>query len=92
NSNLGNKLNNTGGTLTGNLTLQKDTPIYEAMVSSTSKGRFIKNAGAGIDYGTELIDISGNVQTNLTVTNGKLRLVKRVDGVITGTVDVASIP
>jgi len=62
------------------------------MVSSTLKGRFIKNAGAGIDYGTELIDISGNVQTNLTVTNGKLRLVKRVDGVITGTADVASIP
>lgn len=92
NTDLTNKLNNTGGTLTGNLTLQKDTPIYEAMVSSTLKGRFIKNAGAGIDYGTELIDISGNVQTNLTVTNGKLRLVKRVDGVITGTADVASIP
>ncbi len=78
--------------MTGNLVVQKDVPIYEMMVNSTTKGRVIKNASASIDYGTELIDIAGNVQTILTVTNGRLRLTKRVDGVITGSVDIANIP
>ena len=92
NSDLGNKLNNTGGVITGNLSIQKNVPIYEMMVSDTLRGRIQKNAGGGIDYGTEIVDVAGNVATTLVITNGKLRLGKRVDGVIVGTVDIASIP
>jgi hypothetical protein len=92
NSDLGNKLNNTGGTLTGNLVLQKEVPIYEMRVNSTLSGRIQKNAGGGADYGTEIVDVAGNVTTTLVITNGKLRLGKRVDGVIVGAVDIASIP
>jgi hypothetical protein len=92
NSDLGNKLNNTGGTLTGNLVMQKEVPIYEMRVNSTLSGRIQKNAGGGADYGTEIVDVAGNVTTTLVITNGKLRLGKRVDGVIVGAVDIASIP
>jgi hypothetical protein len=92
NADLGNKLNNTGGVITGNLSIQKNVPIYEMMVSDTLRGRIQKNAGGGIDYGTEIVDVAGNVATTLVITNGKLRLGKRVDGVIVGTVDIASIP
>lgn len=92
NSDLGNKLNNTGGTLTGNLVMQKEVPIYEMRVNSTLSGRIQKNAGGGADYGTEIVDVAGNVTTTLIITNGKLRLGKRVDGVIVGAVDIASIP
>jgi hypothetical protein len=92
NRDLGNKLNNIGGTLTGNLVMQKDVPIYEMMVSDTLKGRVIKNAGGGMNYGTQVVDISGNTETTLVVSEGRLRLTKRVDGVITGSVDIANIP
>ncbi len=92
NSDLGNKLNNTGGTLTGNLVMLKEVPIYEMRVNSTLSGRIQKNAGGGADYGTEIVDVAGNVTTTLVITNGKLRLGKRVDGVIVGAVDIASIP
>jgi hypothetical protein len=92
NSDLGNKLNNTGCTLTGNLVMQKEVPIYEMRVNSTLSGRIQKNAGGGADYGTEIVDVAGNVTTTLVITNGKLRLGKRVDGVIVGAVDIASIP
>lgn len=92
NTDLGNKLNNIGGTLTGNLVIQKDVPIYEMMVSDTLKGRVIKNAGGGMNYGTQVVDISGNTETTLVVSEGRIRLMKRVDGVITGSVDIANIP
>ena len=92
NSDWGNKLNNTGGTLTGNLVIQKDVPIYEMMVNSNLKGQIRKNANASVDYGTEIVDTNGNVQTTLVIGSGKLRIIKRVDGVQTGYVDIAHVP
>lgn len=92
NSDLTNKINNTGGTLTGNLVMRKDSPIYEMMVNDTTKGQIIKNANSSVDYGTQVVDIAGNVRTSLTVSNGRLRLIKYVDGVQAGYVDIASVP
>jgi hypothetical protein len=92
NSDLTNKLNNAGGTLTGNLVMQKDVPIFEMMVNSSLKGQIRKNAKASVDYGTEIVDITGNVQTTLSIRDGNLRLIKLVNGVQIGYVDIASIP
>ena len=72
--------------------MRKDSPIYEMMVNDTTKGQIIKNANSSVDYGTQVVDIAGNVRTSLTVSNGRLRLIKYVDGVQAGYVDIASVP
>ncbi|MFT4107791.1 MAG: hypothetical protein QM657_18725, partial [Lacrimispora sp.] len=89
-----NKVNNTGGDITGNLIIRKNVPVYMAMVSDTLKGAFLKNANGGTshDYGTQIIDITGNVQTVLVVEAGKLSLIKTVNNIETGRTTIATIP
>lgn len=72
--------------------MHKDVPIYEMMVNDTLKGQIRKNASTSADYGTEVVDIAGDVRTTLVISDGKLRLIKRVNGIQTGYVDIANIP
>lgn len=58
-----------GGTLTGPLTIKHATPSLDLTDTSNTTGgtRILKNAGAGVDYGTYISDISGTDGTRTSL-------------------------
>jgi len=88
---LSNKLDKSGGTLTGNATIKKDIPTFLLEVNEEHSTTLHKNANANVDNGTALIDNTGNVRTILTLKDGAIRLFKQVDGVEVGSKIIAQI-
>ena len=80
-----------GGILDGNVTIQKDTAEIVLKKSDTSGTIIQKNSSDNGDYGSLLVDISGDVMTVLTLRNGQLLMHKHVNGVEIGNTVIAEI-
>ncbi len=88
---IGGYLPKSGGTLTGDVTIEKDIPKSELKVSDELLTVLCKNATTEFNAGTEITDVSGNVRTVLTLKEGSLQLFKYVDNVLAGSVVIAEI-
>lgn len=80
-----------GGMLDGNVTIQKELAEIVLKKSDTSGTIIQKNSSNSGDFGSLIVDISGNVMTVLTLRNGQLLLHKHVNGVEIGNVVIAEI-
>lgn len=90
-SGWGTFLSDGGGMLKGNVTIQKQMAEIVLKESDTRGTILQKSSNDAGDFGSLLVDISGNVMTVLTLQNGKLILHKHVNGVDVGSVVVAEI-
>ena len=90
-SDLDNYLKAAGGVLSGNISIRKPVPEFELVATDTRRSLFHKNATADGDAGTSIIDTSDNVETTLSIQNGKLILRKKVEGIDVGSVVIAEV-
>ena len=83
---------NSGGTLTGDTTIEKPIPQFALRASTTRATIIHKNATEDLDHGTAIIDRSDDVRTLLVIQNGQLKLFKQINGVEVGSKVIAEIP
>ena len=81
----------TGGTLTGDVTMEKPIPQFRLRASETRATTIHKNATEETDHGTAIIDRSDDVRTLLIIQNGKLTLQKQINGTVVGEKTIAEI-
>ena len=84
-------LSKDGGMLNGNVTIQKQMAEIVLKESDTRGTILQKNSNDNGDFGSLLVDISGNVMTVLTLRNGQLLMHKHVNGVEVGNKVIAEI-
>ena len=84
-------LSKNGGVIVGNITIDKYVPAVILDSYDNRRAIFQKNAGDKSDIGTDIIDEGDDSRTILKVQNGKLTLIKQVDGVEVGKKIIAEI-
>lgn len=80
-----------GGAFLGDVSISKYLPTFRLYIDDGKMSAFFKNAADTFDNGTSVTDISGNVQTTLTIQNGQLKLSKIVNGVEVGSKVIAEV-
>ena len=81
----------TGGTVTGDVNIEKPIPQFRLRASETRATTIHKNATEEIDHGTAIIDRSDDVRTLLIIQNGILTLQKQINGTVVGEKVIAEI-
>lgn len=82
---MGGYVSTSGAIMTGDLEIARNGATYRLRVGDKSKSIFQKNANEKDDYGTTVMDTTGDYETILSIQNGKVTVTKRKNGVVIGT-------
>jgi hypothetical protein len=85
------KYDKTGGTITGNIMINKDVPDIQLKQSDWHRAAIYKNASSTNDFGTRIEDLTDNVASLMVLQNGRFEIHKYVNGVLAGYVVLADI-